>query len=82
MIQSFWVNIYFTVQYKNCLYKYETSDILLFRDNSLKLLISIYTHDAMIIVIDNKTYILDSSYINGFELIRLDRMEKTIFSVN
>ena len=30
----------------------------------------------MIIVIDNKTYILDSSYINSFELIRLDKIEK------
>ena len=30
----------------------------------------------MIIVIDNKTYILDSSYINSFELIRLNKIEK------
>ena len=32
----------------------------------------------MIIVMNNKTYILDSSYINGFELIRLD----TIGNIN
>lgn len=29
----------------------------------------------MIIVIDNKTYILDSSYIESTELIRLDKIE-------
>ena len=69
-------------KYKNFLYKYETSDVSLFRDKNLKLLISNYTHAAMIIVINNKTYILESSYINGFELIRLDKIEKSIFSIN
>ena len=61
-------NIYFKVheyKYRNFSYKYKTGDILLFRDKSLKLLISNYIHGAMIIVIDNKIYILDSSYING-----------------
>lgn len=36
----------------------------------------------MIIVIDNKTYILDSSYINSFKLIRLDKIEKNISILN
>ena len=29
----------------------------------------------MIIVMNNKTYILNSSYIDGLELIRLDKIE-------
>ena len=45
-------------------------------------MISNYIHTAMIIVIDNKTYILNSSYINGFELIRLDKIEKNISILN